>query len=492
MTNLVEDRGFFWWWDPSQESLSSSAASGLLTINDRGEIKLELDQELLKDRLSHLPMDEARAFPQGRMINGKLNRSHEFVLLDSLRLIGWSWSDTAIRPETYTAETCLSGYQQFEFSHSTLQFHHMRIDLAGFEEWLNLDAICSTIIDYDEENVEFSIKYKPQKFTFSMPDFSLFIETITTTPTMLFAMNPHREAVFRQEIWLQYEKHLGSDIASLQDEFIKLEEFFAILTGSYSSLNWPYAVQGLGPNERWYKLCFFRGSPMDYKPDLNNTITWFVWSRDFLGELFTNWKIKRAQYGPGYYLYLAALRNSSVYVEHRFINLVWALESLHRQKGPLPGTQVSKKLGRILGKFQDPADRKDLKWLEGRLRYSGEPSLEERIIKSFKFLPLGIPLSALRTFAKRCADRRNMISHKGGPSSSETYDAFHQDLIYLSEAFRYLYHALLLDEVGFDKSHIHEGFTNTFLARSKILPSLQVLDLIPDPKPFPKQDVSSL
>jgi ApeA N-terminal domain 1 len=478
MANVVEDRGFFWWWGFSPDS----PVSGLLKVDNKGQITLELDQELPEDGASRPLMDKARGFPEGSMIAGRLSKSGEFVLLNSLRLTKWSWSATPIKPESYVADTCLIGHGQFEQGPSVLQFRHLRIDLRGLNDWLNLDAITSTMINCDEDSVEFSVKYKRQKFSSKMPDFDLFVETVTTNPTMLFDLGPRSEAVFRQETWLQYETHSGSNLASIQEDFTRLEEFFALLMGSYPHFDWPFVIQGIEPDERWYKLYFFRGSPSDFEPNLNNTLTWFYWSRDSLGELFASSKIKREQYGPGYYLHLAALRNPSTYVEHRFVNLIWALESLHRRKNRPGENQPSSRVCRILQKFIEHEDRKDLKWLKKRLKYADEPSLEMRIIESFTSLPLDIPQEALHKFAKRCADRRNQISHNGGPLSDETYAEFHQDLIYLTEAFKYLYHALLLDEIGFDRNRLKEAFTYTFIAKSRILPSFQIVGLVPESK----------
>lgn len=483
MSNVIEDRGFFWWWDfdAKSENSSNSPVSGLLTIDDKGQIKLRLDHELPGDGLPRPLMDKARPFPQASMIAGELSKSGEFVLLDSLRLTSWVSSAAPMRPRSYTADTCLVGHIPIEPSVDVLQFRALRIKLEGLEDWLNLAAINSAMVDCEEGGLEFSIKYRPQRFETKTGDSCLFVETITSNPSLFMDLSPYSEVTFRQESWLQYERRSESGITSIQEDFTRLEELFAILTGSYFQLDWPFAIQGSESDERWYRLYFFRGSSSDYKPDLSNTLTWFYWSRDSLGRLFENLKMRRQEYGPGYYLYLAALRNPSVYVEHKFVNLIWALESLHRRKNPPTTTQTPEKVLRILDKFREPADRKDLKWLEGRLKFADEASLENRIVQSFMHLPFDIPPTALRNFAKRCADRRNEISHKGGPSSDELYSEFHQDLIYLSEALKYLYHALLLDEIGFDKARLKEAFTSTFIARSRILPVLQVLGLVIEP-----------
>ena len=103
---------------------------------------------------------------------------------------------------------------------------------------------------------------------------------------------------------------------------------------------------------------------------------------------------------------------------------------------------------------------KDKRWLQKKLKYGGEPSLEQRIFESFKNLPIGLDRIKLRKFCKDCADTRNEISHFGGQpeSNSETVRRLEQK----SQALSYLYHTLLLYEIGVAEEilnwWIYEGF----------------------------------
>jgi len=484
MTNVVEERGFFWWWQVSgdnQGTPPAAAANGLLTISDEGHIKLKLDRELPKDGPFPLPMRQAKPFPDGQMITGKLNDSGKIVLLDSIQLTSFSWSDSPLRPEGYTADTCLIGDFPFDIS-NVLDFSHFRIDLAGLNDWLNLGTIRSTMIDTDGENVEFSVKYERPSFSFKLDEFDLSIETVTTTPNMLFDLGATCSVAFKQEFWLEFGNHAKTNLTSLKADFICVEEFFAILMGSYLRLDWPYAVQGIGEDERWYRLYFFRGSVPEFEPGLGNTLTWFSWLRDSLGELFSNWKSKREQYGPGYYLYLAGLRNSDLYAEHRFVNLIWALESLHRKKNSEKHV-FDERIQKILSKFQEPHEKEDLKWLKSKLRFACGPNLEDRIFETFVGLPINLDRTALRKFAIKCQERRNQISHTGGPPDRESYSDFHQDLIYLTDALSHLYQAMLLQEIGLPEDKLKLAFTTGHLAGARILPSFRIFGLVDEVTP---------
>jgi hypothetical protein len=481
MGNAIQDRGLFWWWDPDtdQEDAPNSIVSGELTIDEEGLINLKLDRGLPLDKPGSLPMYEAQPYPTGRMIAGTLRESGRNVLIDSIRKTGFSWRDSALRPESFVADRCLVGDFTFSREHNVLDFECFKVGLSNIEDWLNLDSIYSTMVDHDGEEFEFSVKYKSPQFTFNMTDFDLSIKTITTNPNILPSPFPASEAKFKQEFWLDYSSHATATLSNLISDFIRLEEFFSILMGSYLRLDWPYAVHGKGSEEKWFRLYFFRGSVPKFAPGFGDALTWFMWVRDSLGELLANFKLKREQYGPGYYLYLAGLRKTDLYAEHKFVNLIWALESLHRKKSADKANPEDPRIQRILERFRTQEDKEDGKWLRGQLKHAGGPNLEDRIFDSFANLPLDLDQKALRRFATKCQARRNQISHTGGPVDGESYSDFSQDVLRLWDALSHLYKAILLHEIGLPDDKLKEAFTSTQLARGRMLPSFRIFGLVP-------------
>ena len=45
------------------------------------------------------------------------------------------------------------------------------------------------------------------------------------------------------------------------------------------------------------------------------------------GAIWSRWKAMRDEFGPGFYLYLGLRRGMAMYIEHRFVNLIWGLEA---------------------------------------------------------------------------------------------------------------------------------------------------------------------
>jgi hypothetical protein len=224
---------------------------------------------------------------------------------------------------------------------------------------------------------------------------------------------------------------------------------------------------------------------------VNRYFTWtnFHALQESFGDLFCTWQAQVEQYGAGYYLYLAALRSTLPYSEHNFINLIWALESLHRKKQRSDGADTPAALERktriqsIREKLADANDAADWQWFEDRaLDYQRSPTLADRIFDSLSTLPIAFDEKALRSFSVRCAERRNGISHEGGPREHETYQEFFRDVSNLNNNLSYLYHALLLYEIGLDKKLLMHAMTTGGLAEMRILPALLRVGLdIPRP-----------
>ena len=207
----------------------------------------------------------------------------------------------------------------------------------------------------------------------------------------------------------------------MHTEFKCLEEFLAILTGTYYNLPWPSVlVEGTKATET-YTLYFWRHVEKARQIDMSTLWTTFPQVQETFGELYSCWRKKRLEYGPGFYLYIGALRDWPMYIEHRFVNLIWGIESLHRGIKPVPRESKSYKkiVEGIISKAGTLLNSAERRWLNQELQASVEPPLEHRISSIFSALPWGITKESLDAFAIRCRIRRNNISHYGGSAGKE-------------------------------------------------------------------------
>jgi hypothetical protein len=221
------------------------------------------------------------------------------------------------------------------------------------------------------------------------------------------------------------------------------------------------------PLDPWNTLHFNRGASSAGPVNRYSIWVFFRGVRGGFGELFRNWMTGSESLGAGYYLYVSSLRSPHYYSEHRLVNLVWGIEALHRKWVGESETservvKERKRVDGILGLL--PEGSKDRKWLSKKLAHAHEPSLEARILECLRKLPFDFGVGEVEKFAKACADRRNDISHAGGPRGGVDYGSFHLEISRLADAMDHLLHALLLHQIGVDPMVILEVMTDSIVS----------------------------
>jgi hypothetical protein len=451
---ILEARGLFWWGDdpiPANQFAPNSSVSGLLKIDEDGRISLELDGCLpsVHGRWSAIVRSE---LPSDKCIRGLLKGSSQQALLVGLFDDGGQMRSSGISYERYVASTCF--VSESGPCPSKLSFKHLIIPLSGFEEWLRLGAI--KVVQTPRT---ISVKYKrPKKATYRSADGSLAID---------FEIDDHSSsAVFSGDVSMK-ETALASlrftkplDLDGIRTQYQLFEDLLILLTGTDCVLNWAW----LDNNKTSRCRLYFRrmgNRAAGIAPRYFECVTNFIQLRDEFGSIWEAFKNKREELGPGLYLYLGTRRSMQLYVEHRFVNLVWGIEAFHRRKYTAsPTPPLKKKVERILALI---ADKKDHKWLSYKLADAHEPSLGERICETISSLPFGFDVTRLRAFSDACAKRRNDISHFGGQRhKGGSYQQFLTELHDSGEVLATLYQMLLLQEIGVNekilKQWVFEGF----------------------------------
>ena len=502
MADILEERGFFWWLNGPNLPVHSkeTSLSALLTITDEGQITLDVDGSLCgKDE--YRDWTERRIFPASKRIVGRLASPGEYVLLEGLERTDFSVSDESVRQQRFTAELCTRRNSPFSSNYGQEEFLELRIEMTGLEDWLELDSVLVGPEYTDGDAVQVQVSYKNYQLDYPTLGGTVSIESVTTGADFLsfFSTHPRRDVQFQQSYYLVFRSEAPSDLSALRHTYNKLEEFFALLLGSYHRFTWPIFVRKEEPFDTWNTLYFYRGAPSAQQ--VNHHFSWvpFARVRGVLGALLREWQAGSETFGAGYYLYVSSLRNPHTYSEDRFVNLVWGVEALHRKwlgESETSDRIVKEKerVERILNLL--PQDAEDRKWLKKKLRHAHELSLEVRILECLRKLPFTFGKSELEKFAKACADRRNDISHEGGPRGGMDYGSFHEQTTRLAEALDHLFHALLLHQIGLSPETLSETMTASWLSERRIKPALAEVGLhiqttapLDKAKPQPAEEV---
>jgi hypothetical protein len=451
---ILDERGLFWWHHepiPERQFAPDSYVPGLLRIDDDGRITLELDGRLPSDKglMSVLPSFQDAAELNDKLIQGILKGSNKHVLLSDLTKDGGHFSTRGISYEEYIAMNCLVGDHSLPTMAEEILYEALDVDLAGFEEWFRLGSI---VVNRTKSTL--SANYEQDKgIACDVDNGKIAVEFLLYGPYP--GMRRSNKLELKEAISLSLILKKPVTLDQMRTELGVLEDLLVILTNSEYRLTWPSIVIEREKEKYKFKWYFRRlRSEAAEPPKSHDSPTNFVQLRENFGSIVSAWQSKREQFGPGFYLYLAVRRGMILYPEHRFVNLIWGIEALHRKKYPPASPTCAElkmkvKVSRIVAQVE-PA--KDKKWLEGRLKNAHEPSLEQRIFDVVTSVPIRLDVDKIREFSKRCAELRNEISHFGAQRHGGDYANFTQELMKKSEALSVVYHMLILHEIGIDAS----------------------------------------
>jgi hypothetical protein len=176
--------------------------------------------------------------------------------------------------------------------------------------------------------------------------------------------------------------------------------------------------------------------------------------KERVGTLVDNWFVKRESLRPVFDLFFAVLKGTDLYSENRFLFTIQALETYHRRVNQLDDAAREKHNQRVQN-IVDLVPDEDKEFVQGKLRYGYEPSLQTRLTKLIKKHKRAAALfiSNPWTFAEKCVTTRNYLTHyepslkdKAVTNSSELYD--------LSQDLKLLLELCLLEEIGFSPEEI--------------------------------------
>lgn len=470
--NVIKEIGYFWWrHEPVAEGeiAPDTAVAGELTVTAEGQILLELHGFLPSDDhpMSRIFGGTGEAAPD---ILGRLKNKSEHVLLNNVFTRGGRAAFGGISYETYGADICLIGAHRFPQAKGDLVFDGLSVPLAGYEEWLCLSSIEATRTKQTlklKHKTQKNIKYELEGGGTLSIDFDLI--------GPMFGRVIRHAVEVNEEFSLTYLPGKKASVKSLRKVYLSISDLFLVLTNSDYSMEWPFIRLGRDVKSfHKYKAFFPRPRSTAASPMRHDCWLTFPAIREDFASLFQQWHRKRDELGPGMSLYLGTRRGVELYVEHRFVNLIWGLESLHRTltQGQLP-TPLESKVERIISQVQKSSDRK---WLRGKLEHSAEPSLAERLIDCMSILPLGFDQKSMLGFCKECADRRNDISHFGGQRSPGGYGEFVEKVYNLNNALTNIYPAILLKRCGVDDELLLNIFNKGRMA-SRIKHTLEQVGL---------------
>jgi len=438
---LISDHGYFWWGDIQDTTIPEMSARvpGILNVDEDGAISLELLGTLggVDENLALFAIPVAHERP----IRGILKQGQDHVILfgavsDGGRVGGF-------RVDRMRARYALVSSRPV----SAEKFDELRMSLVGFEAWTRPGQLV-----LDEEDDELRLTFSRREadgYATSAGRVELRHDFAGKRPEPTATA-----AAVSMVSRLEFVPNSAETLEGMYGFYRTFQDLILVLSNSERLCDWP-KLRSSG-SELWSTLYFKRFGDRDVVLPWYEAWLPFPRLKDTFGLIVDGWITNREALGPGIHLFLGTRRSLPMYQEHRFVNLVWGLEALHRRShgdghpsSPTP-TPLDAKIQRIVEavRAMDGLKSDDKRWLRELVQNKGEPTLADRLLTVLTSIGLPIEKSRLRTFANECAGLRNDLSHYGGERTPRSYDQFIQRVSVCAEALGHLYHLLVLRLIG--------------------------------------------
>ncbi len=268
-----------------------------------------------------------------------------------------------------------------------IKFNRLIVHYALLDDWLGISGFEITR-DFDDENLERVITIKYQS-----PQPVILCELEDRTISVKFSWKGPRhtqvqkEAEITQRPYVIFSLNNGKEL-EIESLVRDLNHFQNFLTLSISKSVYPTEIHCFtskltdeGSSNRIPVQVFYQlvEEPREFKPLLPKEMLFaYTDIGNQVEEVLTRWFDKFEMLEPVLYLYFSTLKNRPIYVNHKFQNIVAALEAYHRRttiNQEISPDEHEARIKSILEKL--PEAHKE--WLEGKLKYSNEPPLRKRL-----------------------------------------------------------------------------------------------------------------
>jgi len=330
------------------------------------------------------------------------------------------------------------------------------------DEWVNISGFD---IKHLKEEKEVIIKYKlPEPFKADISDelkISINIRAAVPLPSFV-----QKEATIKQKTEIKVETSEDKPFEDYRKIMYHIQNF---LTLGITKLVHPLAIKGITevnkemindktlypPVEIFYRLSDILKAPKTLPPfDMLFTF------KDISGRFesfLRNWFEKLDLLEPIYDLYFGTLYNPRMYLEHRFLSLIQAIESFHQRiyGGEYLSDENYKKVYDTLVNAIPNGVKIDFKEsLENKLKYGNEFSLRKRLKEIFdKYQEiLNVFIENKNTFIEKVVDTRNYQTYHDEDLKERS--ASGKKLYHLTQKLKILLEICLLTELGFSSEEI--------------------------------------
>lgn len=359
-----------------------------------------------------------------------------------------------------------------------IRFKTLSVQYSHLDEWVNISGFKITDVPEEHRTI---IEYKlPEPIQSKISDdFDMWINFEATLPSR---SRVQKEASITQKIEIKIETTKENSFEYFTIIAYHISNFLSLMCSEPTHI---LAIKGkTGANKNMIKDTPYYPSveifyAQFYIPKATKTLLphdmlfTFKDIQDKFKTFLQNWFAKLDELEPTYSLYFSTLYDPSMLQEHRFLNLIHCIESLHRII--YGGKYLSDKdyMGTVykalFSAIPENVEADFKKSLKTKLTYGNEFSLRKRLRKicdSHDQL-LNKFIENQNTFIEKVLDTRNYLVHHDKELKERAANGV--ALYHLSNKLKRLVEICLLTQLGFSSVEIQTAFSRNWKYKQEFM-----------------------
>ncbi|UKA11693.1 HEPN domain-containing protein [Photobacterium damselae] len=449
--------GYFWL--PGKEERK---IPGVLSINDGGEIELEIVghfDERLESLNSH---DEINR------IIGHIEKDG-LVTLDNCFYTKKNFSFGGISKSKILANMVLSGaaWEQDE----AVTFNSFSFSVDCLDEWVGISGI---EIDNDWDNNTTTVNYcPPEKLSFFLDNGMkleiCFAYTLPGLPAL-------KEAKITQRAYFSLKSEEVRDLSDFINIAFKITNLMCfamdeiVVMKNVSAMS--SKIQHDIGNGKQYPVpiaIYYQSNPYTEKmprKQWREMLFNFDAIKDNTGQVFNNWINAYEYLSPALGLYFSTKAGAHKYLDGKFLALAQGLETYHRRTSNETLMEL-KAFDSLVSTILEGCPKEHVDWLKGRLMHGNEINLSKRLNKIIE--PFQDHLGTkkeIKKLLRKIVSTRNYLTHYS--KNLEDESATGKDLWILCLQMEAIFNLHFLNVVGFTDEEINRVIENCYPLRQKL------------------------
>lgn len=330
----------------------------------------------------------------------------------------------------------------------TFQFNSVLLKISSLNEWVDIGGFD----DFTNDEETFAIKYKN-------PDPITFYETDTVKFVLLFyrtspLFRPTHNCTVTQDTVILIKHNSTFNLDTFWEYVSTIKSFLTIAYFSEPQLQEIKFKQAEKTLE-----CKYAGQKEDVSKEKshrrNFLFTYKIIKADFI-NIFKKWNELNVVVEPVINVLQECFGNRNIISENKFLNVMQGIETFHRrrrQNEKDPKATHKNKVAEIITSC--PEEYKD--WLKGKLHFSNEPTLNDRLEQLFNELDPTLKNHLFLNAEKIILDSKNTRNYFTHYDKSLEKKALKDSaLYYLTERLKIFLLIILLKETAIDDEKVNK------------------------------------